>query len=160
MKICSTTYSSPLGAIVIDSEGEMLTGLRFVETPAANYMNSEMKSRNGEAVKPIIHEAILWLDDYFVGKEPRNVPQVNPAGTDFQQKVWNALLSIPYGQTRTYGEVAKMVGCRSAQAVGQAVGSNPIAIIIPCHRVVGARGTIGGYAFGIERKRRLLELEK
>lgn len=156
----STTYSSPLGAIVIESEGEALTGLRFVETPAANYMNSEMISRNSEAVKPIIREAIKWLDDYFAGKEPQNVPRISPKGTDFQKKVWQALLAIPYGQTKTYGEIAKMVGCHAPQAVGQAVGSNPIALMIPCHRVVGANGAIGGYAFGIERKRQLLEREK
>ena len=81
-------------------------------------------------------------------------------GTVFQQRVWQALLTIPYGKTVSYGELARMVGCKSAQAVGQAVGRNPIALLIPCHRVVGANGTLGGYAYGLNRKKQLLELEK
>ena len=88
------------------------------------------------------------------------MPRLNPEGTDFQRKVWQALLTIPYGQTKTYGEIAQMVGCRSAQAIGQAISRNPIALIIPCHRVVGAHGALGGYAFGIERKERLIQLEQ
>ena len=101
-----------------------------------------------------------WLDDYFGRRKPRNVPKIHPQGTDFQRKVWQALLTIPYGQTKTYGEIAQMVGCRSAQAVGQAISHNPIALVIPCHRVVGAHGALGGYAFGIERKKRLIQLEQ
>lgn len=150
----STTYSSPLGAIVIESEGEALTGLRFADDRLTEKMQSESLKT------PIVKEARQWLDEYFAGKEPQNVPRISPKGTDFQKKVWQALLAIPYGQTKTYGEIAKMVGCHAPQAVGQAVGSNPIALMIPCHRVVGANGAIGGYAFGIERKRQLLEREK
>ena len=88
------------------------------------------------------------------------MPRLNPQGTAFQKRVWTALLTIPYGETLSYGEITQMVGCRSAQAVGQAVGANPIALIIPCHRVVGANGTLGGYAYGLNRKKQLLELEK
>ena len=88
------------------------------------------------------------------------MPKVNPQGTDFQRRVWQALLTIPYGETMSYGELAKQVGCRSAQAVGGAVGRNPIALLIPCHRVIGSDGSLTGYAYGIERKRYLLEMEK
>ena len=88
------------------------------------------------------------------------MPRLNPQGTAFQKRVWTALLTIPYGETLSYGEIAKMVGCRSAQAVGQAVGANPIALIIPCHRVIAAHGKIGGYAYGTEIKKRLLDLEQ
>ena len=151
MKIYSTTYASPLGTIVIESDGETLTGLRFAD-------KTECVETKGEV--PIIAEVRKWLDNYFSGKQPRNVPKIHPQGTDFQRKVWQALLTIPYGQTMTYGEIAQLVGCRSAQAVGQAISRNPIALIIPCHRVVGAHGALGGYAFGIERKERLIQLEQ
>ena len=151
MKIYSTTYASPLGTIVIESDGETLTGLRFAD-------KTECVETKGEV--PIIAEVRKWLDNYFSGKQPRNVPKIHPQGTDFQQKVWQALLTIPYGQMKTYGEIAQMVSCRSAQAIGQAISRNPIALIIPCHRVVGAHGALGGYAFGIERKERLIQLEQ
>ena len=88
------------------------------------------------------------------------MPRLNPQGTAFQKRVWQALFTIPYGETLSYGEIAQIVDCHSAQAVGQAVGANPIALIIPCHRVIAAHGKIGGYAYGPERKKRLLELEK
>ena len=88
------------------------------------------------------------------------MPRLNPQGTDFQKRVWTTLFTIRYGQTKTYGEIARMVECRSAQAVGQAVGHNPIALIIPCHRVIAAHGQIGGYAYGTEIKKRLLQLEQ
>ena len=87
------------------------------------------------------------------------MPRLNPQGTAFQKRVWTALLTIPYGETLSYGEIAQMVGCRSAQAVGQAVGANPIALIIPCHRVIAANGQLGGYEYGTEIKKKLLELE-
>ncbi|MBR5163161.1 MAG: methylated-DNA--[Schwartzia sp.] len=123
MNIYSTTYSSPLGTIVIESDGECLTGLRFV----SKLDNGET---NEESV-PIIAEVLKWLDDYFAGKQPRNIPRLNPHGTDFQKKVWTALFTIDYGQTKTYSEIAKIIDCRSAQAVGQAISRNPIALIIP-----------------------------
>ena len=152
MKIYSTTYASPLGTIVIESDGETLTGLRFADKPKCSEAN--------EKTIPIIADVRTWLDDYFGSRKPRKVPKIHPQGTDFQRKVWQALLTIPYGQTKTYGEIAQMVNCRSAQAVGQAISRNPIALIIPCHRVVGAHGALGGYAFGIERKERLIQLEQ
>lgn len=153
----TATYSSPLGPIVIESDGETLTGLRFCCEKASTVPIEAPK----EAVRtpPIIAETIQWLDDYFAGKRPCNVPRLNPQGTAFQKRVWKALLTIPYGKTVSYGELARMVGCKSAQAVGQAVGANPIALIIPCHRVIAAHGKIGGYEYGIEIKKKLLELE-
>lgn len=108
---------------------------------------------------PIIAETIQWLDDYFAGKRPCNVPRLDPQGTAFQKRVWQALFTIPYGETVSYGELARMVGCRSARAVGQAVGTNHVALLIPCHRVIAAHGKIGGYKYGIEIKKRLLEVE-
>lgn len=153
----TATYSSPLGPIVIESDGEALTGLRICCEKASTVPIEAPK----EAVRtpPIIAETIQWLDDYFAGKRPCNVPRLNPQGTAFQKRVWTALLTIPYGETVSYGEIARMVDCRSAQAVGQAVGANPIALIIPCHRVIAAHGKIGGYEYGIEIKKKLLELE-
>jgi len=152
----TATYNSPLGPIIIESDGEALTGLRFGEekTPAT---------------LPVFDEVIRWLDDYFAGKQTENAVMgakkdgqitVLPRGTMFQQRVWQALLSIPYGKTVSYGELARMVGCKSAQAVGQAVGTNPIALLIPCHRVITAHGKLGGYAYGQEIKKRLLNIEQ
>lgn len=152
----TAAYNSPVGPIVIESDGEALTGLRFGEekTPAT---------------LPVFDEVIQWLDDYFAGKQTENAVMgakkdgqitVLPRGTLFQQRVWQALLSIPYGETVSYGELARMVGCKSAQAVGQAVGANPIALLIPCHRVIAAHGKLGGYAYGQEIKKRLLNIEQ
>ena len=157
-------YNSPVGSIVIESNGETLTGLRFGEgkTQAASSL-------------PIFDEVTRWLDDYFAGKQTENAVMlkkdtlnqknaariiVQPRGTLFQQRVWQALLTIPYGKTVSYGELARMVGCKSAQAVGQAVGANPIALLIPCHRVIAANNRLGGYAYGIELKKRLLNIEQ
>lgn len=152
----TATYNSPVGTIVIESDGEALIGLRFGEekTPAA---------------LPVFDEVIRWLDDYFAGKQRENAIMggktdgritAKPKGTMFQQHVWQALVTIPYGETVSYGELARMVGCKSAQAVGQAVGANPIALLIPCHRVIAAHGKLGGYAYGQEIKKRLLHIEQ
>ena len=154
------TYLSPLGLIVLESDGKVLTGLRFVENSDTPQQTGETLSEDTTDTLPIFAEVRQWLDDYFAGKRPCNVPRLNPPGTDFQRRVWQRLFTIFYGQTKTYGEIAKMVGCKSARAVGQAIGRNPIALIIPCHRVVGANGTLGGYAYGVDRKKQLLELEK
>ena len=157
MKTFTTIYSSPLGPIVIESDGQAITSLRFSKEQASAVPKEAPK----EAVPtpPIIAETIQWLDDYFAGKRPCNVPRINPQGTDFQKRVWQTLLTIPYGETVSYGELARMVGCRSARAVGQAVGANHVALLIPCHRVIAAHGKIGGYEYGIEIKKRLLEVE-
>ena len=161
MRTITATYTSPLGPIVIESDGRAITCLRFCNEK--NDAGSTAQKETGEEATttlPVIAETIQWLEDYFAGKRPCNVPRLNPQGTAFQKRVWQALLTIPYGKTVSYGEVARMVGCRSAQAVGQAVGANPVALLIPCHRVIAANGQLGGYAFGPERKKRLLELEK
>ena len=147
---CKVTYSSPLGTIVIESDGECLTGLRFADDSAGAADTPQVS---------VLTQAIQWLDDYFAGRQPRNIPPLNPRGTAFQRRVWQALFTIDYGQTKTYGEIARLVECRSAQAIGQALTQNPIAIIIPCHRVIAAHGALGGYGSGIERKKFLLEHE-
>ena len=176
MTLYTAAYHSPVGPIVIESDGEALTGLRFGEGKLA--LRSEdfgvgtaphPMPTQAACSLPIFDEVIRWLDDYFAGKQRENAVMggktdgritVQPRGSMFQQRVWQALLTIPYGKTVSYGELARMVGCKSAQAVGQAVGANPIALLIPCHRVVGANGTLGGYAYGLNRKKQLLELEK
>ena len=138
----TATYSSPLGPIVIESEGKAITRLRFSSEKASTVPIEAPK----EAVRtpPIIAETIQWLDDYFAGKRPCNVPRLNPQGTAFQKRVWTALLTIPYGETVSYGEIARMVDCSSAQGVGQAEGAKTIAHIIQCHRDIAAHRRIGG----------------
>ena len=156
----TATYSSPMGMIVMESDGEVLTGLRFVESSNNQQQAIKPIPTDTTDTLPIFAEVRQWLDEYFAGKRPCNIPRLNPPGTNFQRRVWQKLFTIFYGQTKTYGEIARMVGCRSARAIGQAIGRNPIALIIPCHRVIGANGTLGGYAYGFNRKKQLLELEK
>ena len=148
-----TAYQSPFGTILLHSDGNALTGLRFVSS-------ADVPVNPSSPELPVFAQTRQWLDDYFACKRPCDIPRLNPLGTDFQRRVWQSLFSVFYGQTTTYGRIAEMVGCRSARAVGQAIGRNPIALIIPCHRVVGANGNLGGYAYGIDRKIQLLELEK
>ena len=170
------TYNSPVGPIVIESDGEALTGLRFGEEKLGLQSGDSGIGTvpypiptQATSSLPIFDEVTRWLDDYFAGKQTENAVMdgktdgriaVQPKGTVFQQRVWQALLTIPYGETVSYGELARMVGCKSAQAVGQAVGANPIALHIPCHRVIAAHGQLGGYEYGQEIKRQLLEWEK
>ena len=142
-------YNSPIGPITLTSDGKSLSGLSFCHTKATDTIDSI----------EIFHKTRCWLDLYFSGRQPDFIPPIKPIGTDFQRRVWHALLEIPYGETTTYGNIARRLGCRSAQAVGQAVGRNPIAIIVPCHRVVGSDGSMTGYAYGLERKEYLLALE-
>ena len=156
----TATYSSPMGMIVMESDGEVLTGLRFVESSNNQQQAIKPIPTDTTDTLPIFAEVRQWLDEYFAGKRPCNIPRLNPPGTNFQRRVWQKLFTIFYGQTKTYGEIARMFGCRSARAIGQAIGRNPIALIIPCHRVIGANGTLGGYAYGFNRKKQLLELEK
>ena len=142
-------YHSPLGDIVLTSDGLALTGLRFAE------------ATNGEPAQdiPPLADACRWLDLYFSGAMPDFTPRLAPQGTPFQQSVWGELLAIPYGHTVSYGYIAQRLRCRSAQAVGGAVGRNPIALIIPCHRVIGSNGQLTGYAYGLDRKQWLLSHE-
>lgn len=156
-------YQSPLGDITLASDGEVLTGLWFDEQ---KYFLATLCKKHEEKDLPIFEQADHWLDLYFSGKEPDFTPSLSPKGTAFRKAVWDILLTIPYGQTLTYGEIAGKIAKQrglaqmSAQAVGGAVGHNPISIIIPCHRVVGSNGSLTGYAGGIERKVHLLTLEK
>lgn len=155
-----TAYPSPFGTILLHSDGNALTGLRFVSSADVPVAQAVVSGCSSAPELPIFAQTRQWLDDYFACKRPCDMPRLNPLGTDFQCRVWQSLFTICYGQTKTYGEIAEMVGCRSARAVGQAIGHNPIALIIPCHRVVGANGNLGGYAYGIDRKKHLLEWEK
>ena len=143
-----TQYDSPVGPLTLVSDGAAVTGLRFGPSP------------EGQLSLPLLEDARGWLDVYFSGRDPGPTPPLAPAGTAFQQRVWRELRKIPFGETTSYGALARAVGCGSAQAVGQAVHNNPIAILIPCHRVVGADGSLTGFAGGLDRKRRLLMLEE
>ena len=146
-------YDSPVGTLLLQSDGEHLTGL---------WMDRECPETTRD---PVLERAMAWLDDYFRGEVREVDVPLAPTGTAFQQQVWQILLTIPYGQARTYGDIAREMAARlgkekmTPQAVGQAVGSNPISILIPCHRVVGAKGQLTGYAWGIEKKKWLLNHE-
>ena len=111
------TYLSPLGLIVLESDGKVLTGLRFVESSKNQQQAIKPIPTDTTDTLPIFAEVRQWLDDYFAGKRPCNVPRLGPQGTAFQKRVWTALFTIWFGQTKTYGEIAQMVACRSAQAV-------------------------------------------
>lgn len=156
-------YSSPLGKITLASNGKALTGLWF---DGQKYFPHNLISESTEAELPIFTQTCKWLDIYFSGKQPDFTPPINLQTTPFRKAVYDILFTIPYGQTVTYGEIAHILAERkgiermSAQAVGGAVGHNPIGIIIPCHRVVGSDGSLTGYAGGLERKKWLLRHEK
>jgi len=154
-------YASPFGPITLASDGTSLVGLWF---DGQKYFAATLEDAHKQKSLPVFEEARRWLDIYFSGKEPDFLPPLAPKATPFRKKVWDILLSIPYGQTMTYGEIAKAIAREqssrmSAQAVGGAVGHNPISIIVPCHRVVGTNGSLTGYADGIDKKVQLLTLE-
>ena len=151
-----TRYESPLGSLLLAADQTGLTGLWFV---GQKYFPSFSDGDFFENETPVLTEAKHWLSLYFSGKEPDFLPSLHPQGSSFRQAVWNVLLTIPRGQTMTYGESARRLNDRSAQAVGGAVGHNPISILIPCHRVVGSDGSLTGYAGGLARKEWLLHLE-
>lgn len=156
-------YASPLGGILLAANDIGLTGLWF---DGQKYYADNLPAEHIERETPILAHAKHWLDVYFSGKEPDFTPPLHPVGSAFRLAVWELLLQIPYGQTVTYGELARQLAEKqgvehmSAQAVGGAVGHNPISLIIPCHRVVGAGGSLTGYAGGIDKKIMLLELER
>ncbi len=156
-------YDSPLGGILLAADETGLTGLWFDgEKYYADNLAAEHEARDTQA----LGAAKRWLDVYFAGKEPDFLPPLHPIGSAFRQEVWQLLLEIPYGQTTTYGALARRLAERrglrhmSAQAVGGAVGHNEISILIPCHRVVGTSGSLTGYAGGIDKKLSLLRLEQ
>lgn len=156
-------YDSPLGGILLAADEIGLTGLWF---DGQKHFARGLSNERIAQETPILAEAKRWLDIYFTGKAPDFTPPLHPTGSEFRKAVWEILLQIPYGQTTTYGEIARQLAEKqglarmSAQAVGGAVGHNKISIIIPCHRVVGTNGSLTGYAGGIHKKEQLLELER
>lgn len=158
-----TQVDSPLGRLVLASDGQALTGLWFEGQKHFGRIASDALT---EENLPVFEQTRAWLCLYFSGKIPGAAPPLKPEGTPFQKTVWEELCLIPYGETVSYGALAKRVAkrlhkeCMSAQAVGQAVGRNPISVLVPCHRVLGAGGQLTGYAGGIERKKWLLALEQ
>ena len=155
----STDYASPIGKILIVSDGEAVCGVWFYgQKHFLSSIDDEIIEKDDLA---IFDKVKRWFDDYFDGLNPKIDFKLNPHGSEFRLNVWRILLEVPYGKTVTYGEIASGLSqTMSAQAVGGAVGHNPIAILIPCHRVVGADGRLTGYAGGIDKKRSLLKLEK
>ena len=159
-----TQHSSPLGPVTLVCSDEALVALRL---PGQVSFGEEAVTLSAPEEHPILQKTALWLDRYFAGEKPDSgkIP-LNPAGTPFQKMIWELLLEIPHGEAVTYGTLAEKAAAlsgkarMSAQAVGQAVGANPIAIIIPCHRCLGAKGKLTGYAGGLILKRALLNLEK
>ncbi len=155
-------YPSPMGNILLAADTVGLTGLWF---EGQKYFALDLDKEHEEKGLPIFEKAKRWLDLYFSGKQPDFAVPLHFTGTAFQNEVWEILVSIPYGETMTYGAIAQRLAAKrgisrmSAQAVGGAVGRNGISIIVPCHRVVGANGSLTGYAGGIERKIALLKLE-
>lgn len=156
-------YDSPLGSITMAGSETALSGLwfdrqrYFAATLSVDFMEHDL---------PVFQETRRWLDLYFSGVVPGFIPPLQPRGTAFRRQVWNTLLTIPYGRTITYGELADRIARQaglsrmSARAVGNAVGHNPVSLIIPCHRVVGAGGRLTGYAGGIDKKAWLLQMEQ
>jgi methylated-DNA-[protein]-cysteine S-methyltransferase len=143
-------YQSPIGTLRIAEENGALVSAAFVDDAEET------------AAPPILTEAKAWLDRYFGGRDPGPAPRLSPKGTPFQKAVWDALSSVPYGKTVTYGDLAVSMGLtsRHARAVGSALNRNPLILFIPCHRVLGKDGSLTGFAYGIERKKALLEHEQ
>ena len=156
-------YDSPLGGITLASDGDKLTGLWFDEQ---KYFADTLEKEHEEKILPVFEETNRWLDIYFSGNAPDFTPPLRMKTTEFRKAVWEIMLTIPYGKTMTYGEIAEKIAKQkglsrmSAQAVGGAVGHNSISLIIPCHRVVGTNGSLTGYAGGIDKKVQLLTIEK
>ena len=150
-------YQSTYCSLIMVSDGEYLTGLYFKDYDDYHDLK--------EADLDVFNEVKKWLDCYFEGNNPSFLPKMKLEGTAFQKEVWDILLSIPYGSTTTYGDIANMIAYKrgvkkmSAQAIGQAVSKNPIAVIVPCHRVMGKNQSLTGYAYGLENKEKLLSLE-
>lgn len=156
-------YDSPLGGITLASDGERLVGLWF---DGQKYFADALGGEHEERPELEIFDTTRrWLDIYFSGKAPDFIPPLLMRTTDFRRRVWEVMLTIPFGKTMTYGEIARIIAGErglsnmSAQAVGGAVGHNSISLIIPCHRVVGTSGSLTGYAGGIDKKVRLLQME-
>ena len=154
-------YFSPIGQLLLTADDTALVALRFCDEGRSCLLSNDAACNDNAALQAAKH----WLEVYFSGQEPSFMPPLRPVGTAFQQEVWQLLRAIPYGKTTTYGEIAAALAARhgiprmSAQAVGGAVGRNPIPIFIPCHRVVGSGGKLTGYSGGLEKKQFLLSNE-
>ena len=148
---------SPLGSILLVSDGKALKRLSFLDDPD----NSGLADDDCKHLDSVIEKTMIQLQEWFSGYRDQFELSLDPDGTEFQKKVWDQLLNIPLGEIRTYGEIAQALNKpTAARAVGAANGKNPIALIIPCHRVNGANGKLTGYAFGLERKKLIQEIEK
>ena len=158
----TTTYQSPLGEILLAADKIGLTGLWFA---GEKFYADSLDPENEEKEIPVFDDVKKWLDIYFSGREPDFMPPIHMIGSEFRLQVWKILREIPYGETITYGALAKRIAEErglermSAQAVVGAVGHNEISIIVPCHRVVGSDGSLTGYAGGVDKKEKLLMLE-
>ncbi|WP_379135294.1 methylated-DNA--[protein]-cysteine S-methyltransferase [Paenibacillus sp. sgz500958] len=161
--IYTSTIDTPLGPATVSSEDGALTGFWFV---GQKYYPQHTADWIVDSSYPVFADLRGWITDYFAGKEPQLTFPLAPKGSPFQKAVWDILLHIPYGELTTYGTIAKQLAQQqglssmSAQAVGGAVGHNPVSLVIPCHRVVGSNGSLTGYAGGIDKKTALLELEQ
>ena len=161
-------YDSPLGSMLLAADETGVTGVWFEGQKyfARTLEPGAPDTVSAQSALPALDAACRWLDVYFSGREPDFCVPLHLAGTVFQQSVWEILCAIPYGQTITYGEIAKRLAAQrggariSAQAVGGAVGRNPVSVIVPCHSVIGAGGSLTGYAGGLDKKEKLLALEK
>lgn len=157
MTLYCAYYESPLGQILLTASESALTGLHFV---GEKYYPNVLPAWRYDADFSVIRSTMTQLDEYFAGKRQAFDVALAPEGTQFQRLVWDRLTTIRFGETATYGELARRIGNANAvRAVGAANGRNPISIIIPCHRVIGANGDLTGYAGGLERKLALLRLE-
>ena len=161
--ICTKRYDSPLGEILLAGNGEGLTGLWFA---GQKYFAQGLPGDAAPGEDAVLAQTCRWLDRYFAGEDPGPLPPLAPRGTPFRREVWDILLTIHRGEVLTYGDIAarlaqsRGIAHFSAQAVGGAVGHNPVSILIPCHRVVGRDGSLTGYAGGLWRKEALLALER
>ena len=164
MMVYQWLYQSVVGPLYLTVENDSLTRLDY--TPPKDWNKKEQSAQLDQTKQPLFQAINEWLDRYFEGKQSQVEVQLAPKGTPFQQEVWKIIQEIPYGETMTYGEIAQRMAKQmgkekmSAQAVGGAVGKNPLSIIIPCHRVIGKSGNITGYGGGIKRKLTLLALEQ
>ena len=160
---CTHHYESPLGGITMAGRGHALTGLWF---DGQRHFAETLSAEHAEKHLPVFEEADRWLGLYFSGRVPNFTPALAPEGSPFRKAVWKILLTVPFGETITYGQIAERLakeagtGRVSPRAVGGAVGHNPVSLIIPCHRVIGTDGSLTGYAGGTDRKNRLLQMEK
>lgn len=157
-----TEIPSPVGTLMLTGDGGHLTGIYF-ENHKDGDSRPEVARLGHEAPDdPVLARAIAQLDEYFALERTTFDLPLNPAGTGFQRRVWNALVDVPYGRTASYGQIAQRIGLlpSASRAVGLANGSNPISIVVPCHRIIGADGSLTGYGGGLDRKRYLLDLEQ